>query len=120
VPKPFTPFQWHPMEQPREVKERLKMIKKDLSSVKGVRVFHDVPKYAYMQGIFSLGDRRVAALIEETASSGFSLTKGFGALSADFYIFRTRDRGELLPWDFIDADVSMENLRREYEEAVGI
>ena len=47
VPKPFTPFQWHPMAPMSEVKERLKVIKKGLSALKGVRVFHDVPKYAY-------------------------------------------------------------------------
>jgi radical SAM superfamily enzyme YgiQ (UPF0313 family) len=46
VPKPFTPFQWHPMAPLKEVKERLKMIKKGLIEEKGVRVFHDVPKYA--------------------------------------------------------------------------
>jgi radical SAM superfamily enzyme YgiQ (UPF0313 family) len=118
VPKPFTPFQWHPMEALGKVKERLKMIKKDLSSVKGVRVFHDVPKYAYMQGIFSLGDRRVAMVAESTASDAFSLSRKYAGLSPDFYIFRTREKDEILPWDFIDAGVSGEVLRREYEEAV--
>jgi radical SAM superfamily enzyme YgiQ (UPF0313 family) len=120
VPKPFTPFQWHPMERPGEVKERLKMIKKALVSLRGVRVFHDVPKYAYMQGIFSLGDRRVAALAEHAASNAFSLSGGFGGLSADSFIFRIRDGTEILPWDFIDAGVPKEMLRREYEEALNI
>jgi radical SAM superfamily enzyme YgiQ (UPF0313 family) len=118
VPKPFTPFQWHPMESLREVKERLKMIKKELSSLKGVRVFHDVPKYAYMQGIFSLGDRRAARVAEHAASDAFSLSGEYGGLSPDFYIFRTREKEEILPWDFIDAGVSRDVLRREYEEAV--
>jgi radical SAM superfamily enzyme YgiQ (UPF0313 family) len=118
VPKPFTPFQWHPMEPMREVKERLKMIKKNLSSLKGVRVFHDVPKYAYMQGIFSRGDRRVARVAEHVASDAFSLSRKYAGLSPDFYIFRTRQEEEILPWDFIDVGVSREVLRREYEEAV--
>jgi radical SAM superfamily enzyme YgiQ (UPF0313 family) len=120
VPKPFTPFQWHPMEALGEVKERLKMIKRDLSSLKGVRVFHDVPKYAYMQGMFSRGDRRVAAMAEHTASDAFSLSIKYGGLSPDFYIFRAREKEEILPWDFIDAGVSREVLRREYEVAVGV
>jgi radical SAM superfamily enzyme YgiQ (UPF0313 family) len=118
VPKPFTPFQWHPMAPLREVKERLKMIKKDLASVKGVRVFHDVPKYAYMQGIFSLGDRRVSAMIKQTAFETFSLSGGSAGLSPDYYIFRTREAEEILPWDFIDSGVSRHRLRKEYEEAV--
>lgn len=67
VPKPFTPFQWHSMLQLKEVKERLNRIKKGLINEKGVRVFHDVPKYAYMQGLFALGNRTVGALIERIA-----------------------------------------------------
>jgi radical SAM superfamily enzyme YgiQ (UPF0313 family) len=119
VPKPFTPFQWHPMEQLKEVKERLKMIKKGLSSVRGVRVFHDVPKYAYMQGVFSLGDRRVGALAEKTAIEPFSISGNISGVSPDFYVFRKKTREESLPWDFIDAGVSKELLWREYEAAVG-
>jgi radical SAM superfamily enzyme YgiQ (UPF0313 family) len=119
VPKPFTPFQWHPMESLQEVKEKLKMIKKELSFLKGVRIFHDVPKYAYMQGIFSLGDRRAAKVAERAASNPFSLSAEYDGISPDFYIFRIREKEEILPWDFIDAGVSKEALRREYEEAVG-
>jgi radical SAM superfamily enzyme YgiQ (UPF0313 family) len=119
VPKPFTPFQWHPMEALGEVKERLKMIKKDLASLKGVRVFHDVPKYAYMQGIFSRGDRRVAKVAEHTASDAFSLSREYIGLSPDFYIFRVREKNEIFPWDFIDAGVPKERLWNEYREAVG-
>ncbi|NIP92805.1 MAG: hypothetical protein GWO24_04800, partial [Akkermansiaceae bacterium] len=47
MPKPFTPFQWHPMEQMPVVKARLARIKKALKGEKGVSVFHDVQKYAY-------------------------------------------------------------------------
>src|SRR5574340_937152 len=68
VPKPFTPFQWHPMLPLKEVKERLKLIKKGLTEEKGMRVFHDVPKFAYLQALFAVGDRRAAGLIELMAS----------------------------------------------------
>ncbi len=118
VPKPFTPFQWHPMEPLAEVKERLKMIKKDLSPVKGVRVFHDVPKYAYMQGVFSLGDRRVSAMIERASLDTFSLSRKSEGLPPDFYVFRSKGKEEMLPWDFIDGGVSKASLRDEYEEAI--
>ena len=84
VPKPFTPFQWHPMEIPSEVKERLKMIKKGLFPIKGVKVFHDVPKYAYMQGLFSMGDRRVSKALEKMVdpetSSGHDWIKAAEAI----------------------------------------
>jgi radical SAM superfamily enzyme YgiQ (UPF0313 family) len=119
VPKPFTPFQWHPMESLKEVKERFKIIKRGLSQAKGVRVFHDVPKYSYMQGIFSLGDRRVAKMIEETAFRD-DTRENREALefNTGFYIFRKKDLTENLPWDFIDAGISKEKLWNEYRKAM--
>ncbi len=121
VPKPFTPFQWHPMAPLKEVKERLKLIKKGLAQVKGVRVFHDVPKYAYMQGTLSVGDRRVSALIEKIAFEGEvdSAYKTF-EMNRDFYIFRQKDVTEIMPWDFIDAGVTKDRLWKEYMKAIGI
>jgi len=121
VPKPFTPFQWHPMAPIREVKEKLKFIKQGLSQVKGVRIFHDVPRYAYMQGTLSLGDRRVSSLIEKIAFEDDidSAFKTF-EMNRDFYIFRKKDLSEILPWDFIDAGVTKEKLWKEYMIARGI
>lgn len=119
VPKPFTPFQWHPMENPGEVKERLKMISKGLSAVKGVRVFHDVPKYAYMQGLFSMGGRPVSQMLEEmSATDDWIKAAGKAGIDKDFYILRKKDFSEILPWDFIDLGVSKENLWNEYQEAL--
>lgn len=124
VPKPFTPFQWHPMEDPAEVKERLRMIKKGLFPIKGIKVFHDVPKYAYMQGLFSMGDRRVSKALEKISSpessSGQDWMKAVASagLKRDFYIFREKDLGEILPWDFIDTGTSKDSLWAEYQKAL--
>jgi radical SAM superfamily enzyme YgiQ (UPF0313 family) len=120
VPKPFTPFQWHPMAPLKEVKERLKHLKKGLTMVRGVKVFNDVPKYAYMQGVFSLGDRRVSQTAEQIASGNdLYVRNGAAGIDRDFYIFRHKDREEMLPWDFIDIGVPREELWMEYKEAVG-
>ena len=119
VPKPFTPFQWHPMLPLKEVKERLKMIKKGLMEEKGMRVFHDVPKYAYMQALFASGDRRTGDLIERIASGDDLAAKDKSFEKAlDFFVFRKKDISENLPWDFIDAGVSKEKLWEEYQKAI--
>jgi len=118
VPKPFTPFQWHPMVPLKEAKERLKVIKKGLIGEKGVRVVHDVPKYAYMQGLFALGSRSIGTLIEKIASGDpLALKDSSYEKALDFYVFRKKDRDENLPWDFIDAGLSKEKLWQEYEKA---
>ncbi|PKL51442.1 MAG: hypothetical protein CVV37_06395 [Nitrospira bacterium HGW-Nitrospira-1] len=119
VPKPFTPFQWHSMLPLKEVKERLKMIKKGLLNEKGVRVFHDVPKYAYMQGVFALGNRSVGALIKRIAlGDALALKDKSFESDLDFYVFRKKDISENLPWDFIDAGISKEKLWQEYQKAI--
>jgi len=119
VPKPFTPFQWHPMEKIAEVKERLTMIKKALAHRRGIRVFHDVPKYAYLQGLLSRGDRRVLPLLSKMRpGEDWRKAAAAAGVDIDFYIFRERDTDEILPWDFIDMGVAREQLWREYREAV--
>ncbi|MBE0425326.1 MAG: radical SAM protein [Nitrospirae bacterium] len=119
VPKPFTPFQWHPMEHPVEVKRRLKIIKKGFQNLKGIKVFHDVPKYAYMQGLFSMGDRRVSGVIEEMSKTeDWTKAAENVGINKDFYIFRKKGFNEILPWDFIDIGISKEKLRAEYQEAL--
>ena len=121
VPKPFTAFQWHPMESMQVVKERLKTIKKALIPLKGIRVFHDVPKYAYMQGLFSRGDRRVARVLATmaTGTDWRRACQGAG-IDADFYLFRRRGYDEILPWDFIDIGIPRERLWSEYQEAMAL
>jgi radical SAM superfamily enzyme YgiQ (UPF0313 family) len=121
VPKPFTPFQWHPMEKPAEVKERLKMIKNGLLPFKGINVFHDVPKYAYMQGFFSQGDRRLSKVIEKTPEcKDWRKAAATAGIKEEFYIFREKEFSEILPWDFIDIGVRKENLWTEYQEALSV
>lgn len=119
VPKPFTPFQWHPMERLDSVKEKLKFIKSSLRDDKGIRVFHDVPKYAHMQGLFSMGDRRVFEVLKAMVKTDdYKVACSQAGVSMDFYIFREKGFNEILPWDFIDTGISKEKLWAEYAEAI--
>ncbi len=118
VPKPFTPFQWHPMAEERTIKARLKRIKEALKHTKGMRVLHDVVKYSLLQGVFARGDRRISrSLIDMEHPSRWVSYLQRHDLEPDFYIYRERAYEETLPWDFIDADCKKEFLYKEYEEA---
>jgi radical SAM superfamily enzyme YgiQ (UPF0313 family) len=120
VPKPFTPFQWRPMERMETVKERLKTIKRGLQKTKDVSVFHDVPKYAYMQGLFSLGDRRVARVLKTMLiEEDWRRAAGEAEVDLDSYVFRQKTLAEDLPWDFIDAGVDKERLWNAFERGAG-
>ena len=121
VPKPLTPFQWHVMEPLGAVKEKLKFIKKTLRDEGNVKVFHDVPKYAYLQGLFARGDRKVFKVIEAMSKTD-DMKKACSetGIDMDFYIFRKRDFQEVLPWDFIKSETTKERLWEEYAAALGL
>lgn len=119
VPKPFTPFQWHPMDNPDSAKKKLKFIKKELMHEKSIKVLHDLPKYAYMQGLFSLGDRRVSGIIEKMSEDNNYIDACSKAgIDMNFYTSRHKDFQEILPWDFIEAKISKEKLWNEYQGAL--
>lgn len=121
VPKPLTPFQWHAMEPLIVVKERLKFIKKTLRDDRNVKVFHDVPKYAYLQGLFARGDRRVFKVIEAMSKTDdMKRACSETGTDMDFYLFRKRGFDEILPWDFIKPDTTKELLWREYSSALSL
>ncbi|MBW2148048.1 MAG: radical SAM protein, partial [Deltaproteobacteria bacterium] len=65
VPKPHTPFQWHPFETVQALKAKLKYIQRTLRSIPNVQVHHDVPKWSHIQALLSRGDRRVGRLLLE-------------------------------------------------------
>jgi len=119
VPKPFTPFQWHGMEKIEIVKKRLKAVKSALLPMKGIKVFHDVPKYAYMQALFSMGDRRISKVLEAMLKiSDWKKACVESGIDPDFYVTRNKGFSENLPWDFIDSGIAKEKLWEEYQKAL--
>jgi len=120
IPKAFTPFQWHPLEDVRVVKKKLQRIKKALHNEGPVQVFHDLPKWNYVQTLLSLGDRRVGQVLSEVhrLDGNWSQALKKVPLNPDFYVYRPKDVSELLPWDFIDQGVEKAVLIREYQQAL--
>ena len=120
VPKPGTPFQWHPFEEVRRLQEKIKRIRKGLKQERGIEVAADVPKWAYLQTLLSRGDRRVGRLLLAAHQVGGNWPQVFRAvdLNPDFYVYRPRVFEEILPWDFIDHGIKKEFLWKEYQEAL--
>ena len=58
IPKPFTPFQWLPMDDLKNIDYKLKQIKQSLKGIKGIEIIMESPKEAYVQGILARGDRK--------------------------------------------------------------
>ncbi len=120
VPKPFTPFQWFPLEQLSSLKETQKWLKKTLGKEGGIKVNFDVPKWAYVQALLSMGDRRVSAILLKSHELGGNWTQAlrFSDINPDFFVYRPKELDEILPWDFIDHGILKKHLAREYKLAL--
>lgn len=118
VPKPWTPFQWEAMAPEKILKARMKRLQKALAPLANLKVVTDVPKYAILQAALARGDRRLTRLLMALARDPAPQRawKQTG-LSLDFYALRRRERGELLPWDFVDHRISTAYLWAEAERA---
>ena len=120
IPKAFTPFQWFPMEGVSSLKEKQKWLKKAFSKEGGVKISFDVPKWAYLQTLLSMGDRRVSSILLQAHRFEGNWSKAFkhSDLNPDFFVLRPKSLDEILPWDFIDHGIRKDYLVKEYKLAL--
>ena len=120
VPKPTTPFQWHPFEDLRSLTEKIKGVKDAFRKDRNISVTADLPKWAYLQNLLSRGDRRVGKLLLAAHRLNGNRPQAYRSvdINPDFYVYRGRRFEEILPWDFIDHGIKKEFLWKEYEEAL--
>jgi radical SAM superfamily enzyme YgiQ (UPF0313 family) len=120
VPKPSTPFQWFALEQASSLKEKQKWLKKTLAKEGGVKVNSDLSKWAYVQTLLAMGDRRVASILLMSHNLDGDWTKAlrFSDINPDFFVYRPKGLDEVLPWDFIDHGILKGHLIKEYELAL--
>jgi radical SAM superfamily enzyme YgiQ (UPF0313 family) len=120
IPKPFTPFQWFPMDTVQSLKEKQKWLKKALGREGGIKVSFDLPKWAYVQALLSLGDRRAASmlLLSHVHEDNWSKAFTHSEVNPDFFVHRPKELDEKLPWDFIDHGIYKEHLLKEYKLAL--
>ncbi|MBI6019724.1 TIGR03960 family B12-binding radical SAM protein [Clostridium perfringens] len=130
VPKPFTPFQWAPMEKMEIVTEKINAVKGAIKSRSIVYNYHE-QKTSYMEAVLARGDRRLCDVLIKAYEKGakfdgwseyfdFELWQEALAecnVDGDFYVYRQRSYDEILPWDFIDIGVTRKYLERENEKA---
>ena len=120
VPKPFTPFQWFPLEDVRSLKEKQKWLKKTLEKEGGIKVSTDVPKWSYVQALLSMGDRRVSPILLLAHRFNGDWNRAFRSseVNPDFFVYREKGLNEILPWDFIDHGILKKHLLRERKLAL--
>ncbi len=119
VPKPFTPFQWCPMDDRKSLQSKIKTIRKALQKIPNVRVQAENLRWSYIQALLARGDRRVSGLLKQAHAGGGNWSRTFKetVVGPDFYVTRERSTDERLPWEFIDHGLKKAFLVREYQRA---
>jgi radical SAM superfamily enzyme YgiQ (UPF0313 family) len=115
VPKPGTPYQWLPMEDPKQTEVKLQYLRRAFARMPNVDAICKSARTGAVQSVLAVGDRRVADALETAVTQGIDLKRALRetGLSPAFYLFRRRTKDEQLPWDIVDNGVSKDYFWRE-------
>lgn len=123
IPKPFTPFQWAPMNTEREFLDKAAIVKAEVRAQlnqKSIRYIYHEADISLLEGFLARGDRKCAEVIEKAYRKGAifdawseyfrkdAWEEAFAETGIDvsFYACRERSTDEILPWDFLDIGVT--------------
>ncbi len=127
IPKPHTPFQWEPMDQLANIREKLDYLRREVRG-QGLRLRWNDPDESIFEGYLSRGDRRMAEVVELAWRKGAKFdawrehyredawTEAMAevGLDKDFYTHRKRTIDEIFPWEHIDIAVTKKFLTQDY------
>ncbi len=119
VPKPGTAYQWLPMERADSIERKMKRLRTLLSDIDNVYFNIKSERHSYYQALLSLGDRRVAPVIELAEENGGQWRKAVSdaGVDGDFYLYRDRSADPMLPWNIIDGGMKEPFFRAEVEKS---
>ncbi len=127
IPKPHTPFQWVPQDDPAQVLEKQRLLKRELRG-QGLHLRWNDIEASEFEGFLSRGDRRLGQVVQRAWELGCTFDawqdrhhherwlQAFAeaGLEPDFYNQRTRGDDEVFPWEHIDVAVHRKFLLQDY------
>ncbi len=120
VPKPWTPFQYAPFASVKDLKAKIKYIKKSLAGQANMKINMDPPDHAFFQAVLARGDRKVGMALLSYVQSEKNWRQLFRQLDVDpdLYALRERKENELFPWEILDHGITKSYLWQEYCKAL--
>jgi radical SAM superfamily enzyme YgiQ (UPF0313 family) len=120
VPKPGTAYQWAPMEAARVTERKMRRLRQLVAGLDNVYFTIKSERHAFYQALLSLGDRRVAPVIEAAERNGgqWRAAAAEAGIDPDWYVFRDRSQDRLQPWDVIGGGMKAEFLRAEFDRGL--
>jgi radical SAM superfamily enzyme YgiQ (UPF0313 family) len=119
VPKPGTTYQWMPMTRASVIDEKTATLRALVGDIDNVYFNIKSERHSYYQGLLSLGDRRVADVVERAYRNGgnWRAAVAEAGLDADAYLYRDRSGDAFLPWQIIDGGMKTQFFRSELEKS---
>jgi len=134
VPKPWTPFQYHPFgiserlkpgerrttkEAIRNLKEKISYLKNGLHRLPNTHFQADKPETVIFQALLSKGDRRLADVLFDMASARIPWKSSMkkNNLQPEQFITSGHDGGSYFPWYIIEHGLNYSYLWHEYQKA---
>jgi len=120
VPKPGTTYQWMPMTDAREIERKTDRLRALVGETDNVYFNIKSERHSYYQGLLSLGDRRVADVIELAEQNGHNWRAAVAdaGIDADAYLYRDRSGDSFLPWQIIDGGMKTAFFRAELQKSL--
>lgn len=129
IPKPFTPLQWAGFMDKETAMEHIRFVRERFFKNSNVKINWSGWETSHLEAFLSRGDRSFSKLIYEAYKSGNIFESdnkrfnyaGWEKVWADnhydtSWVFQTREKESVFPWDFIHAGVTKAYLRSEYEK----
>ena len=130
IPKPHTPFQWHPQISLEESTYKINWLRYRMKKP-GIHFKWQNPEVSFLEGLWARGDRRLSKLLLAAYRKGcrfdgwsdhfdFRLWQSAfleAGIDVHFFVNRKRDLDEPLPWDHIDMRVAKSFLIKEWQAA---
>ncbi len=135
VPKPWTPFQYHPFGISKsldegenfssqkaltQLKEKITFLKKGVKQFANVHFQADKPENAMFQALLSRGDRRIADVLYDMARYNTPWKKSMinHNLSPEMFILCGSTANTYFPWYIIDHGMNHSYLWEEYQKGL--
>ena len=119
IPKPGTTYQWLPMTEAGVIEAKIERLRGLVAGLDNVFFNIKSERHSYYQGLLSLGDRRVADVIELAEQNGgnWRAAAAEAGVDADAYLYRDRSQDAFLPWQIIDGGFKTGFFRSELEKS---
>src|SRR5205823_7094333 len=92
-------------EQPDIIEKKVQRLRSLTAGIDNVFFNIKSERHSFYQALLSLGDRRVAPVVEAAEANGGDWRRAVAdtGVDADFYVFRDKAADEVLPWSIIDG-----------------